>query len=102
MRAAVDIEEELDRLRRESLAASGAALRPRERRNGSGEITRTIDVTLKRADFERARRFTFSLQVEDAESRVVEAVRDLSVDFDDPRKLEKVLLRLKIALQADE
>ena len=101
-RTAADVEGELDRLRRESLAAASPALRPRERRNGSGEINRSIELTLKRADYERARRFTLSLQVEDAEQRLVDAARDLSVEFDDPRKLEMVLLRLKIALQADE
>jgi signal recognition particle receptor subunit beta len=101
-RTVAEVEGELDRLRHESLAAASPALRPRERRNGSGEINRSIELTLKRADYERARRFTLSLQVEDADQRLVDAARDLSVEFDDPRKLEKVLLRLKIALQADE
>ena len=101
-RTVAEVEGELDRLRRESLAAASPALRPRERQNGSGEISCSIELTLKRADYERARRFTLSLQVEDADQRLVDVVRDLSVEFDDPRQLEKVLLRLKIALQADE
>ncbi len=98
----VDVEGELDRLRRESLAGGGPALRPRAATNGSGEITRSIEMTVKRADYERARRFTLSLTVEDDENRVVDEVRSLAVDFDDPRALAKVLLRLKIALQAED
>jgi signal recognition particle receptor subunit beta len=101
-RRAVDVDGELDRLRRESLAGGGPALRPAGRGNGSGEITRSIELTLKRADYERARRFTLSLAVEDGANRVVDEVRGLAVDFDDPRALAKVLLRLKIALQAEE
>jgi signal recognition particle receptor subunit beta len=105
-RRAVDVDDELDRLRRETRiprpAAPAPPASPREtaRTNGSGEITRSIELILKPADYQRARRVTLSFQVEDAERRVVDA-RDLEVDLDDPAALERVLLRFKIALQAE-
>jgi signal recognition particle receptor subunit beta len=70
--------------------------------NGRGELTRTIEMTLKRADFQRARRFLVSFQVEDDQHRVVDAVRDLQVEIKDAGSLEKLLLHLNIALNAKE
>ncbi len=71
-------------------------------RNGRGELSRSIDLTLKKADFGRARRFLLSFQVEDEEHRVMEAVRDFEVELRDSAQLERVLLRLNIALHAKE
>lgn len=71
-------------------------------RNGRGELSRSIDLTLKKADFGRARRFLISFQVEDEEHRVMEAVRDFEVELRDASQLERVLLRLNIALHAKE
>src|SRR4029079_123811 len=65
---------------------------------GDREMSRDIQLTLKRADFKRARRFTVSLQVQDSDNQVVDAIRDLQVDLDNVQQLEKVLLRLNIAL----
>jgi hypothetical protein len=69
-------------------------------RNGGGELRRNIQLTLPREDFRRARRFSVSLQVEDENQEVVEAVRNLRVDLHDTQSLEKLLLRLNIALSA--
>ncbi|MFP3941608.1 MAG: hypothetical protein ACLF0P_15025 [Thermoanaerobaculia bacterium] len=66
--------------------------------NGAGELRRDIQLTLARDDFRRARRFSVTLQVEDEESRVVESVRNLRVDLRNTDSLEKLLLRLNIAL----
>lgn len=70
--------------------------------NGRAELSRSIEMTLKRADFQRARRFLVSFQVEDDQHRVVDAVRDLQVEIKDAASLEKLLLRLNIALHAKE
>jgi hypothetical protein len=59
-------------------------------------------MVLKRADFQRARRFSVSFQVEDEEHRVMDAVRGLQVDIKDAASLERLLLRLNISLHAKE
>jgi mutual gliding-motility protein MglA len=83
-------------------AAPAAAARPAPPKNGRGEVSRNIELTLKRADFERARRFLVSFQVEDDQNRVMDSVRDLPVEIKDVGSLEKLLLRLNIALNAKE
>lgn len=115
----IDVLRELERLRSQTLrptspppvraatpavvaAAPAAAAAAQNGANGQREMSRDIQLTLKRADFKRARRFTLSLQVEDGENRVVDAIRDLQVDLDNVQQLEKVLLRLNIALNAKE
>ena len=50
----------------------------------------------------RARRVLVSFQFEDEQSQVVNAVRDLPVDIQEAASLEKLLLRLNIALNAKE
>ena len=72
--------------------------------NGRAELSRNIELTLKRADFARARRFLLSFQVEDEQHRVVDAVRDLQVEIKDTgdASIEKLLLHLNIALHAKE
>ena len=102
----VDVLGELEKLRREAkqpAAASPAAAAPKAAStNGRGEVSRTIELTLKRSDFQRARRFLVSFQVEDEQHRVMDAVRDLQVDLKDVAGLEKLLLRLNIALNTKE
>ncbi len=83
-------------------AAGASITAAAAQRNGRGELSRSIDLTLKKADFARARRFLVSFQVEDDEHRVLDAVRDLEVDIRDAETLERVLLRLNIALHAKE
>ncbi|MFY9822638.1 MAG: hypothetical protein WAM82_14730, partial [Thermoanaerobaculia bacterium] len=70
--------------------------------NGRGELSRSVELTLRRSDFQRARRFIVSFQVEDEQHRVMDAVRDLQVEIKDASSLEKLLLRLNIALHAKE
>jgi len=89
--------DELERLRQEAMGAP-AGERPAAASNGTGELRRDIQLTLPRADFRRARRFSVTLQVEDEDARVVEAVRNLRVDLHDTESVEKLLLRLNIAL----
>ncbi len=70
--------------------------------NGKHEINREIQLTLNRGDFERARRFLVTLQVEDGQHQVMEAVRDFQVDLGANAQHQKVVLRLNIALRTRE
>jgi signal recognition particle receptor subunit beta len=131
-RSSVDVLGELEKLRREAMQPSGgsaaapappvappaqpkqtpvpiqaappaAAAKPAvPGKNGRGELSRNIELTLKRVDFERARRILVSFQVEDDQNRVMDSVRDLPVEIKDAASLEKLLLRLNIALNAKE
>jgi signal recognition particle receptor subunit beta len=102
----IDVLSELEKLRREAMhqppPAAPAAPRPAAASNGRGEMSRTIEMTLRRTDFQRARRFLVSFQVEDDQHRVMDAVRDLQVEIKDTASLEKLLLRLNIALNSKE
>ena len=82
--------------------AAGAPTAASAGTNGRGELSRSIEMTLRRADFQRARRVLISFQVEDDQHRVMDAVRDLPVDIKDAAGLEKLLLRLNIALNSKE
>jgi mutual gliding-motility protein MglA len=70
--------------------------------NGKGEIHRSIELTLKRGEFSRARRFLLNLRIEDEDRQVVEAIRDLPIDIQDARTLERVLLQLNVALKTKD
>ena len=105
----VDVLSELEKLRREAMqrpapAPAAAAPRPASAAstNGRGELSRTIEMTLRRGDFRRARRFLVSFQVEDDQHRVMDAVRDLQIEIKDAATLEKLLLHLNIALSSKE
>jgi signal recognition particle receptor subunit beta len=101
-RTQVDVLRELEKIRRQTLRPSAPPVRSHIAGNGLKELSRDVQLTLKQADFERARRFTLTLQVEDKESRVVDAIRDLHVDLESLADLKKVLVRLNIALNAKE
>ena len=116
----VDVLSELEKLRTEAMRQPAPPARPPARpaapapavptaaaaaaapTNGRGELSRTIEMTLRRSDFQRAKRFIVSFQVEDDQHRVMDAVRDLQVEIKDATSLEKLLLRLNIALHAKE
>jgi signal recognition particle receptor subunit beta len=112
----VDVLGELEKLRREAMhspstASSSAAARqaaplsgahPRASTNGRVELSRNIEMTLKRSDLVRAKRFLVSFQVEDDQQRVMDAVRDLKVEIQGSPTLEKLLLHLNIALHTKE
>lgn len=83
-------------------AASPAAAAAAASQNGRSEVHRNVELTLKRSDFQRVRRFSVTLQVEDGESQVVESVQGLRVDVADPSDVQKLLLRLNVALNARE
>jgi hypothetical protein len=71
--------------------------------NGKHEITREIQLSLKRSDFDRAKRFLLTLQVEDGQHQVMEAVRDFQVEIGGAaHHQQKVVLRLNIALRTKE
>ena len=97
----MDVLGELEKLRSQAMAKTPAPA-PAASSNGRSELSRNIEMTLKRADFRRARRVLLSFQVEDEHHHVVEAVRDLQFDIKDAAHLEKLLLRLNIALNAKE
>ena len=97
-----DVLRELEAIRRQALRPGSPPTRSRISANGQKELSRDVQLTLKRDDFRRARRFKLSLQVEDEQSRVVDAIRDLQVDLENLSDLQKVLLRLNIALHAKE
>jgi hypothetical protein len=97
----VDVLTELEKLRRQALQPQPGAA-PTAARNGRGELSRSVELTLPRAEFARARKVLVTLQIEDEDSRVVEAVRQLQVDIQDAAKLQKLLLRLHIALNSTD
>jgi signal recognition particle receptor subunit beta len=97
-----DVLRELETIRRQALRPIAPPTRSRISANGQKELSRDVQLTLKRDDFRRARRFKLSLQVEDEQNRVVDAIRDLQVDLENLSDLQKVLLRLNIALHAKE
>ncbi len=92
--------EELERLRQQTVGGAKPTTARSGGRNGSGELRRDIQLTLPRADFQRARRFSVTVQVEDEHQQIVEAVRDLRVDLQDTKSIEKLLLRLNVAVTA--
>ncbi|MCB1055984.1 MAG: hypothetical protein KDD11_10815, partial [Acidobacteria bacterium] len=96
----VDVLGELEKLRQEVRGRPHPPRKAKPASNGHGELSREIQMTVDRADFRRLRRISLNLQVEDEDHRVVNSVRDFHVDIRDPQSLEKVLLRLSIALNA--
>ena len=68
--------------------------------NGRGEIHRSVELTLKRGEFSRARRFLLNLRIEDEDRQVVDAIRDLPIEIQDAKALERVLLQLNVALKS--
>lgn len=122
----LDVLAELEKIRKQALtqpgsAAPAAPARPAQRTpvapgaagaprlstpdsaaNGKGEIHRSVELTLKRHEFHRARRFLLDLRVEDADARVVDAIRDFRIDISDPAGLDKLLLHLAVALNSKD
>ena len=97
----MDVLGELEKLRRQVSAPAPAPEAAKPANNGH-ELSRSFEMTLQRADLQRARRILVSFQVEDEQHQVVEALRDVPVDIQDVAHLEKLLLRLNIALHAKE
>lgn len=97
----VDILSELENLRRQALQPQVSG-QPLAARNGRVELSRSVELNLPAADFARARRVLVTLQVQDEQNRVVNTVRDLQVEIKETAQLQKLLLRLNIALNAGE
>jgi len=114
----VDVLAELEKIRKQALSGvpeapsrpAAPAPRPappapappaaaRAATNGKGEIHRSVELTLKRSEYQRARRFLLNLRVEDGEHRVVDAIKDLPIEISESGQLEKVLLQLNVALK---
>jgi hypothetical protein len=92
---------ELEKLRKEAFTPPRAkAAAPAAMVNGKQEINRELRLLMSRNNFNRARRFSLTVQLEDAEHRPVDVARHLHVDLDDVSSLEQLLLRLDIALQS--
>ncbi len=95
---------ELEKLRKETFTPKNTASRPAvaatEPRSGKQEINRELRLLMSRVNFNRARRFSLTVQLEDAEHRPVDVARQLHVELDDVSSLEQLLLRLDIALQS--
>ena len=70
--------------------------------NGKGDIHRSVELTLKRAEFDRARRFLLNLRVEDSNQLVVDAIKDLPIEIQDAASLERVLLQLHVAVKSKD
>ncbi len=109
----LDVLAELERIRQQAISgasanpsrATGSKVAPRTGTpspNGKGEIHRSVELTLKRSDLRRARRFLLNLRVEDADTNVVDAIRDLPIEISNPSDLERVLLQLNVALRSKD
>ena len=99
-----DVLAELERIRKQALSSrqpAAASAQPAAA-NGKHEINREIQLSLKRSDFDRAKRFLLTLQVEDGQHQVMEAVKDFQVDIGSVAEHQKVVLRLNIALRTKE
>lgn len=79
--------------------ASVSGAHPKGSANGQGEIHRSIELTLRRPEYQKARRFLLNLKVEDENHRVVDAIRDLPIEIADPTSLERVQLSLNVAIK---
>ncbi len=105
-KGSLDVLGELEKLRQQTRSTPVAAAAPppapaKAPTNGGQELSRNIEMTLRRSDFRRARRVLISFQVEDDQHQVMDS-RDLPVEIHDAATLEKLLLRLNIALNAKE
>ncbi|MFP5286096.1 MAG: hypothetical protein ACLGI9_10200, partial [Thermoanaerobaculia bacterium] len=103
-KGSLDVLGELEKLRQQTKAPAPTAAAPIKSAgtNGRHELSRNVEMSLKRSDLQRAKRVLISFQVEDDQNRVMDSVRDLPVEITDAASLEKLLLRLNIALNAKE
>jgi hypothetical protein len=103
-KGSLDVLGELEKLRQgtKSPAQQAAAPVKPAGTNGRHELSRNIEMSLKRSDLQRAKRVLISFQVEDDQNRVMDSVRDLPVEITDAASLEKLLLHFNIALNAKE
>jgi signal recognition particle receptor subunit beta len=103
-KGSLDVLGELEKLRQQTKAPAPAPAAPvaKAGTNGRHELSRDIEMTLRRSDLQRARRVLISFHVEDDQHQVMDSVHDLPVEIQDAASLEKLLLRLNIALNTKE
>ncbi len=103
-KGSLDVLGELEKLRQgtKSPAQQAATTAKAAGTNGRHELSRNIEMSLKRSDLQRAKRVLISFQVEDDQNQVMDSVRDLPVEITDAASLEKLLLHFNIALNAKE
>jgi signal recognition particle receptor subunit beta len=105
-KGSLDVLGELEKLRQGTKApapaAAAAAAVKAAGTNGRHELSRNVEMNLKRSDLQRAKRVLISFQVEDDQNQVMDSVRDLPVEITDAASLEKLLLHFNIALNAKE
>ncbi len=70
--------------------------------NGRASLSRNLLLNLNRNEFRRARRVLVSLQVQDDRREVVRAVENLQWELTHSPSLKEFLLRLNIALNAED
>ncbi len=92
--------EEFEQIRQRTLHG----IRPRAERqpNGHREISREIRMNLSRDELESARRFSFSLQLEDSTRQVSEVIPSLDLEVGDDHRPTPISLRLHIDLDSEE
>jgi signal recognition particle receptor subunit beta len=101
-KGSLDVLGELEKLRQQTKAPAPAPPVVKAGTNGRHELSRDIEMTLRRTDLQRARRVLISFHVEDDQHQVMDSVHDLPVEIQDAASLEKLLLRLNIALNTKE
>jgi mutual gliding-motility protein MglA len=101
-KGSLDVLGELEKLRQGTKAPAPTAAAKAAGTNGRHELSRNIEMSLKRSDLQRAKRVLISFQVEDDQNQVMDSVRDLPVEITDAASLEKLLLHFNIALNAKE
>jgi hypothetical protein len=89
---------ELEKLRQQTLRPKSAKAAAASV-NGQREIQRSLDLDLKRDSLARARRFSLTLQLQDADHQGIDEARELHVDLEDASSLDQLLLKLDIALR---
>ncbi|MEA2564795.1 MAG: mutual gliding-motility protein MglA [Acidobacteriota bacterium] len=100
-KGSLDVLGELEKLRQGTKTPAPAAVKAAGT-NGRHELSRNVEMNLKRSDLQRAKRVLISFQVEDDQNQVMDSVRDLPVEITDAASLEKLLLHFNIALNAKE
>ncbi len=96
----IDALAELEKIRKQTLKKREpkAPAQSVHANNGKGEISRSLQLRLSRKEFQQAKRFSLTLKLEDQDQNLLDEVHQLHVNIDDAASLEKLLLRLNIAL----
>ena len=94
----IDALAELEKLRKQTLKSKAKG--GTEATNGRQEIRKSLQLSLPPGDLSRAKRFALTVQLEDADHRLLDQAKEFHVELDTDGSLEQVLLNLKIALSS--